>query len=245
MSELLRRVRERPAAVGVWLVRLTEHPLTDAVTDDLLSRLDDDTRHRVLRYRQPERDRTLVGHAALRGLLAPELGVEPATITLNRTCANCGSTDHGKPSLATTEGVEFSLSHSGDLVAVAIAGVPVGVDVERRSGGTDWASIRSETFDDDEWSDDPTVLADLWARKEAVVKATGVGMSGALSRIRPVGAGDRWHAGPVTGWDLLEGAPTHSAAVAIVGSEATSTPTVVELELGVDFGRVTGGARRA
>ena len=236
MSELLRRVHERPTAVGVWLVRLPEHSLTEAVTDDLLSRLDDDTRHRVLRYEQPERDRTLVGHAALRRLLAPELGIDPVAITLTRRCATCGSTDHGKPSLDAVPGVEFSLSHSGDLVAIAIAGVPVGVDVERRSGGTDWASIRSDTFGDDEWTDDPTALTDLWSRKEAVVKATGRGMSEPLTSIRPVGEGGRWLAGAVTGWDLP--ISTHSAAVAVLGEAPGITPVVAWLDY--DFLPVRG-----
>ena len=231
MSELLQRVRDQPAAVGVCLVRLPEHPLADAVTDDLLSRLDDDTRHRVLRYQQPERDRTLVGHATLRRLLAPELGVAPETIALTRTCANCGSREHGKPSLAGIDGVEFSLSHSADLVAIAIAGVPVGVDVELRSTGTDWASIRFDTFGDDEWTDDPTALADLWVRKEAVAKATGFGMSRPLSGIRPTGDGGHWQAGAATGWDLPTS--THSAAVAVIGDEPGIAPVVAWLDLGL------------
>ena len=231
MSKLLRRVREQPSAVGVWLVRLPQHPLADAVTNDLISRLDDDTRHRVLRYEQPERDRTLVGHAALRRLLAPELGIDAAAITLTRLCATCGSTDHGKPSLAGVPDIEFSLSHSADLVAVAIAGVPVGVDVERRSTGTDWASIRSDTFGDDEWVDDPTALTDLWARKEAVAKATGFGMSRPLSGIRPTGDGGQWQAGAATGWDLP--ASTHSAAVAVLGDEPGVAPVVAWLDLGL------------
>ena len=212
-------------------MRLPGHPLTDAVSDDLLSRLDDETRQRVLRYHQPERDRTLVAHAALRHLLAPQLNVKPDAITLTRRCATCGSTDHGKPSLDGVPGIEFSLSHSGDLAAVAIAGVPVGVDVERRSPAIDWASIRSDTFDDDEWTDDPTALTDLWSRKEAVVKATGRGMSEPLSSIRTVADGDRWYAGPITGWDLREISPSHSAAVAVVGAGPHTTPAVAMLDL--------------
>ncbi|MBK4348992.1 4'-phosphopantetheinyl transferase family protein [Lacisediminihabitans changchengi] len=215
-------------AVDVWLVRLPAHPLTAAATDDLLSLVDADTRQRVLRYHQPERDRTLAAHAGLRRLLAPRLAVPPAAITLERSCAACGSTEHGKPSLAGVHGIEFSLSHSGELVAIAIAGMPVGVDVQLRSPETDWASIRSDVFTHDEWSDDPIALNDLWARKEAVAKTTGLGMSARFSEIHPASTGVRsWAAGRIAGRDL--GSTTHSAAVAILGGSPVVTQHALAL----------------
>ena len=50
----------------------------------------------------------------------------------DRTCGQCGE-PHGKPVIE-GGGVEHSVAHSGDLVAVAVARAPVGVDVEQLDG---------------------------------------------------------------------------------------------------------------
>jgi len=59
-------------------------------------------------------------------------GDDPAAIVVDRTCHTCGE-PHGRPRLPGTR-LEASISHSGDIVAVALAEAgPVGVDIEQLS----------------------------------------------------------------------------------------------------------------
>jgi 4'-phosphopantetheinyl transferase len=146
-------------------------------------------------------------------------------------CAGCGKTDHGKPYLdlgTPTSPVEMNLSHSGELVCVALAasGVQVGVDVEHRRK-VDWATLRRSVFADAEWAaseqaDDPVRRRmDAWARKESAVKSSGHGLSLPFHEV-PIedAAWGGWtaslpsDAGSAAGWDLdLD--PDAAAAVAV------------------------------
>ncbi len=96
--------------------------------------------------------------------------------------------EFGKPSLIPGQGLplQFNVSHSGDLILIAIAvGRAVGVDVERMRTDLDPNGIAVQFFSTDERK----TLASLagsaqykaffacWTRKEAYLKATGVGLS--------------------------------------------------------------------
>ena len=86
----------------------------------------------------------------------------------------------GQPALGVPGGTHLpvSITHSGDYAAAAIAvsGMSIGVDleaVEPRSNA--WAK---QCFDDAEISSfAPVFLTELWAKKEAVLKFFGVGLS--------------------------------------------------------------------
>jgi phosphopantetheinyl transferase len=67
---------------------------------------------------------------------------------VTRLCPHCGSADHGRPRLP---GRHLSLAYADGLVAIAVAPVPVGVDVERAG-------------------------QQAWTRAEAVLKLTGQGV---------------------------------------------------------------------
>lgn len=72
-----------------------------------------------------------MAHVLVRRLLGEYLDVAPSAVRITRQpCTGCGG-PHGRPVVAGATGVHFSLSHAGDLVAVALAAVPVGVDVEQ------------------------------------------------------------------------------------------------------------------
>jgi phosphopantetheinyl transferase len=150
---------------------------------------------------------------------------------LRTRCASCGESDHGKPYLDVgrpNPPVEVNLSHSGELVCVALApaGVQVGVDVEQRRS-VQWAALRRSVFADQEWAlttqaDDPErSRMDAWARKESSVKASGHGLSLALRDVMVTDADwGGWTAalpqaaGRTTGWDLTLRADV-AAAVAV------------------------------
>jgi 4'-phosphopantetheinyl transferase len=83
------------------------------------------------------------------------------------------------------EPVEMSVSHSGDWVAVAFcSGAAVGVDVEQVDLSVDTATLRrhvlavseAEALDRLAPSARAATLVAYWVRKEAILKAIGVGL---------------------------------------------------------------------
>ena len=155
----------------------------------LLALLDHAERERWAAYRRDtDRERFLVGCGLAKTVIAACTGQRPAEVSFDRTCRQCGQ-PHGKPAVQ-HGGLEFSVAHSGDLVAVAVATAPVGVDVEqlegrpRELGGGDPAALARVVFAAEEQAALAAVAASgraraflvAWTRKEAVTKAKGDGL---------------------------------------------------------------------
>jgi 4'-phosphopantetheinyl transferase len=96
---------------------------------------------------------------------------------------------NGKPHLADAAGLHFNLAHTGDLMVLAVtAGSPVGVDVERVRELKDACGIARRFFTAREsgWLQGrrgkglSLAFFRLWTRKEAILKATGEGLSRGL-----------------------------------------------------------------
>jgi 4'-phosphopantetheinyl transferase len=102
------------------------------------------------------------------------LGDDPTDVTIGRRCPTCGSDAHGVPTAA---GVHLSITRAPGLVAVAVSLVgPVGLDVEARR------ERLFDGFDDVALSPQETVTTvedrlRTWARKEALLKACGLGLA--------------------------------------------------------------------
>lgn len=132
--------------------------------------------------RPADRDRYLVAHVGLRRELADLLDLEPAAVRLTRAdCPVCGG-PHGRPAVP-GDPVHFSLSHAGDVVLLAFAAVPIGVDVEQhpsvRSATQTMAALHPRECA--ELSEVPpaalpAAFARCWTRKEAYLKGTGAGL---------------------------------------------------------------------
>jgi 4'-phosphopantetheinyl transferase len=164
------------------------HPA--AATPALLDLLDEVERGRYANYRrEADKLRFLTGRALIRTVAATELGVSPAEITLDSSCFDCGK-PHGKPKVVGA-GLEVSISHSGEWVALALtSGEPVGVDVEevRAAEVDDLAGIAFSpaelaTFAAVPAAERRGAFFTYWSRKEAVLKATGKGMSVPMSKL--------------------------------------------------------------
>lgn len=164
-------------SVHVWRVEL-DLALRDwrAMARDL----DPQERARAERFRFDEdRARFLGSHAALRRILALYEGCDPAEI---RFCVG----PHGRPELESSAGgLRFNLSHSGELALVAVArGWQVGVDVERILPKPDLMQVARKFFSPSEVQALESVdagrrlraLYACWTRKEAWLKAHGVGL---------------------------------------------------------------------
>ncbi|MEV7672026.1 4'-phosphopantetheinyl transferase superfamily protein [Streptomyces sp. NPDC088752] len=209
---------EVPGHPGVVTASVSE---AAAQARALASVLDDEERARAARFLFPvDADRHRVAHVVLRLVLGRHVGEPPERLVfLRQPCVGCGG-PHGKPYVQGHD-VHFSLSHSGDRILVAVAPVPVGVDVEtvpadglvRDLVGALHPRERAEleALPD---SGRPAAFARCWARKEAALKVSGVGL--ARGAVEPyVGAADR--PAPVPGLRLADLPPLdgHAAALAL------------------------------
>ncbi len=131
-----------------------------------------------------DRARYIVGRAALRRVLADRLGCSPAAIRFS-------SGRNGKPTLEGGRGhVEFNLAHSGGDAVIALAGdAAIGVDIELLRPIEDVESLARLVFSDVERrelefaSDPASAFLNGWTRKEAYVKALGLGLTAPLTEI--------------------------------------------------------------
>jgi 4'-phosphopantetheinyl transferase len=164
------------------------HPVSE--TPALYGLLDQVERDRYAGYRRDvDKHRFLTGRALIRAAAAAALDIAPGAVELDSSCFDCGK-PHGKPTVVGSS-LEVSISHSGEWVVLAVAeGVPVGVDVEevRAAEVDDLAGIafspaERATFRSVPAEDRRGAFFTYWARKEAVLKATGKGMSVAMSKL--------------------------------------------------------------
>lgn len=166
----------------VWWLDL-EPPV--ARLRELEAFLDDDERTTALCFvSDRHRTRFTAGRGAVREILAGYLGRDPRGLRFERG-------PFGKPRLA-DQAVQFNFSHSEarGVLAVAREG-RIGVDVEHVR---DWRDLRelealcftrSERRELERLSDDARLRAffRLWTRKEALLKAAGVGLSRPLTEL--------------------------------------------------------------
>jgi 4'-phosphopantetheinyl transferase len=176
-----------------------------------------------------DRARYVAAHALTRIVLAEAVGRPAGELRFDRTC-QCGQ-QHGKPGLV--DGPEFSLTHAGDLVGVAVhPGGPVGLDAEQVRELTDLAAMAAHVCSPAESVADAASFFVTWTRKEALLKATGDGLSSPMEAITlgPSGVrewtGDGAPSGPVWLRDLHPGRD-YRAAVAGLG---TAPPRVDEVD---------------
>lgn len=198
-----------PPACDVWWAE------PSSAEPSLLELLDRHERERHERFRlAADRDRYLVAHALARLVCARAAGCDPGEVAFRLHCRSCARTStgrsdpHGKPHPdGPARGLELSHSHSGERVVVALThGVPVGVDVERVSAERDITGVAEYALAEDERAtleampagDRAAGFFGYWARKEALLKATGEGLSGGLSTVRVSGPDQP---AALTGWD--------------------------------------------
>lgn len=136
------------------------------------------------------RRRYVAAHTFLRRALARHAGVDPASLRF-------GVNEHGKPLLPDLPQLQFNLSHSGDWALCGIAeGASIGVDIEEMRPLAEHVDIAARFFSSEERSriaraeDSLRTFYDVWAKKEAVVKADGRGLSVPLQKFSVPTAGD-------------------------------------------------------
>jgi 4'-phosphopantetheinyl transferase len=170
------------ASVDVWYVDLD-------VSSDAVNRcwscLSPDELDKAARLVSPlERARYIVGHAALRRVVADRLGCSPLAVRFSLRAG-------GKPTLEGIRGrIDFNLARGGGDAVIALTGrASIGVDLEPLRPIADVERLASYVFSDAERRElalarDP-VRAFLagWTRKQAYVKAIGAGLTAPLKEI--------------------------------------------------------------
>jgi 4'-phosphopantetheinyl transferase len=174
----------RPSLAGnqvhVWRARLD---LPTAQVGELAQSLSDDEQKRAQRYRFEKHRRWFVAaRGILRELLGIYLGIPSREVSLRYH-------NNGKPRLANehqAEGVEFNLSHAGEVAVYAFARErAVGIDVEALSRSISFEPLARLFFSPREIETlrglaEPMrrqAFFNCWTRKEAFIKATGEGLS--------------------------------------------------------------------
>ncbi len=211
--------------VHVWHAALG----VDARALDELGRLlAPDERDRADRFRfERDRRRYVAARGRLRTLLGAYLGCPAASVRIDYGAS-------GKPAVGrdpAAPDIRFNVSHSGDRALYAVClGREVGVDIEevRPELATTlaWRWLSSDDVAALEARDPEARVAaffSLWVRREALLKARGVGLTvlaedqgrsthGGMGSVDPV-AVDRWHVAD------LDAGPGYAAALAVEGGE--------------------------
>jgi 4'-phosphopantetheinyl transferase len=217
----------------VWAVPLGED---DSAERELWNVLADDEKLRAEEFRiERPRRQFVMTRGSLRMLLGQYLGELPERIDFTHEAI-------GKPRLSARFApidVRFNVSHSGDLALVAVTtGCDVGVDVEQHREVKQLEQLARRYFHTAEIdavlatavSDRNAAFMRCWTAKEAVLKAFGTGIAGALDAFAvPIHE-------PFAGWidlsqltqvkrgstcclERLAPSDEYAAAIAYVGSE--------------------------
>jgi len=218
----------RPHGLEVWRISLA----SPGDLTNCLAVLDADEQARADRFRFPEhRRRFVVAHAAVRGILAQRLGVAPGELQF-------ATNAHGKPFLVPPGAPLFSLSHSHEMALCAVSGAgELGVDIEwcrelphaelaRRFFAPDEASALAALAEHEQLAG----FFACWTRKEAYIKAKGLGLSLPLDafsvsadpQLAPALLSSRHESSDVDHYRFWEipVAPGYRATLAYRGSEA-------------------------
>lgn len=188
-----------------------------------------DERARAQRFHFPQdAGRFLASRALSRVLLARRLDVAPDQVVFDRRCAHCGDPRHGKPTVGnptvSNPSVHFSLTRAGPVVAVALGPSPLGLDAEPdRPGLEDLIEVFSER--ERAWiARGETRALWLWVAKEAVGKASGLGLERADQIHIPF---------PANGWQRATDAQGYDhwlTHVEIPGTAAAAVSTIQDRE---------------
>ncbi|WP_047546323.1 4'-phosphopantetheinyl transferase family protein [Psychroserpens sp. Hel_I_66] len=125
---------------------------------------------------EKDKNRFIICRSILKFLLSKFTKISLSQIEIRKDTNN-------KPYIISYEVIHFNVSHSEDFVIIAIDKQPIGVDLEFLNKSFDFSEILPSVFNKIEIDNilnsenKPHTFFTYWTRKEAVVKATGKGMT--------------------------------------------------------------------
>jgi 4'-phosphopantetheinyl transferase len=193
----------RAADVALAVVALDEIPLAPAL--ELLSRAELERAGRI--RCNDYRAQVVKARALLRLMLARLTGQSPKSFEFEEGV--------GRPPRLRVNPwkLSFSVSHSGDQIAVAVSSAPIGIDIEGLETDGDWQAVAETCFHPSErellqglgGAAAREAFIEIWTRKEAYLKAIGSALDTdppSFSTVAPDGVvvtetadpgGDVWH----------------------------------------------------
>lgn len=158
------------------------------VIANLAALLSQDEYRRALKYHRPiDRDRFIAGRGILRKIISAYLALSPGELQFTYN-------EYGKPAVSDDQNdcaLNFNLSHSAELALYAITRRRVvGIDIEYIREDFATLEIAEHFFSKDEVTALKSLPTDqramgffnCWSRKEAFIKAKGMGASYPLDR---------------------------------------------------------------
>ena len=213
--------------IHVWSAPLN---ISNATLTWFAACLDTDEQARAARFHfDRHRNQFIAGRGWLRTITGWYLRTDPAKLIFKYS-------DFGKPSIS--ESVEtvpltFNLAHSGELALYAFTlGREVGIDIEVIDPKFASETIAQQFFSPKEVAallkfpinERPHAFFDCWTRKEAFIKAQGMGLSLPLNQFevslehdQPALLHTAWDAAEAARWSLIniDAAPGYAAALAV------------------------------
>ena len=206
--------------VMLWLVELDSY-----ARHATLEGLSADEHARAAHMLERVGARYLAARHALRTVLGEVLNCPAASLVIKPDA-------FGKPRVMRDESVDFNLSHSAHLCMIGVSlRQPIGVDIEVLRAMSDADRLAQTHFTDNEQREWSQTRSDrdflrCWTRKEACLKALGVGLSvppasidaGCAARVRKLSlpVGDHGASVEVRS---IDNEPEHVSAVALAMSE--------------------------
>lgn len=167
--------------IVIWLLCL--HDLSGEEIEHMVSRCDKARRERIERIKPELRKRQSAGAGYLLFLLKKRFGIEEDAVIL----------PGGKPVFLDNRDVCFSISHSGNYAALAFGETPLGMDMEcvRQAN----LKVAKRFFRAEEYAylagkggiEQADKFCEIWTAKEALVKASGDGLSMPLEHFSVLG----------------------------------------------------------
>jgi 4'-phosphopantetheinyl transferase len=181
-------------------------------------------------YFERHRNQFIAARGWLRTIIARYLNIP-------RDALNFTYSRYGKPSLETKAQLRFNVAHSGNFALYAfVLNRDIGIDIELMNSDFAGEAIATRFFSQNEIA---ALLAfpinkqvqaffDCWTRKEAFIKAQGMGLSLPLNQFevslnhdQPALLRTNWDAGEATRWMLMniDVAGDYAAAFAVTAGE--------------------------
>ena len=162
--------------IDIWF-----HQLLNRNIEIYWQTLDNQERTQANKFSNPVlKNRYIIAHGRLREILAGYLNIQAQNLIFNQL-------EHGKPYLVDYPELSFNLSHTNDFMAVAVVkkNCQLGIDIETIRQRSSFSALAKRCFSIKEieyWqqlSNTEKILQfyQFWTRKEAFVKATGLGIS--------------------------------------------------------------------
>lgn len=172
--------------VDIWKINVQNY---NSIPENILSK---DELLKASRFHQSkDRDSFISRRTALRILLSRYTDISASEIEFI-------AGKNKKPELKSESRriIRFNVSHSSDLILIAISNNEIGIDLERIETGFNYTDILKHSFSEQEISrienadDSRELFFRLWTRKEALTKASSKGLD---DELRDIPCLDGWH----------------------------------------------------